>query len=100
MLLSYLFFVDDLVLFGESTLEIATAVHFVLDEFCVHSGHKVSSDKSRLCFSKNTDVLARGIVGRILGFQQTEDLGIYLGVPLFHSRMRHSTFQFIIDKVQ
>lgn len=36
----------------------------------------------------------------MLGFQQTNDLGNYLGVLLFHSRAKKSTFQFIVNKVQ
>lgn len=29
-----------------------------------------------------------------------DDLGTYLGVSLFHSRVTKNTFQFVIDKVQ
>lgn len=28
------------------------------------------------------------------------DLGMYLSVPLVHSRVNKSTFQFVVDKVQ
>lgn len=42
----------------------------------------------------------RSHIGSVLGFQQTDDLGVYLGAPLFHFRVKQSTFQFIIDKVQ
>lgn len=48
----------------------------------------------------NTDDRLKSSIGQTLGFQLTEDLGTYLGVPLFHSRVTKSTFQFLVDKVQ
>lgn len=36
----------------------------------------------------------------MIGCQRTEDLGLYLGVPLLHRRISRSTFQFIVDKVR
>ncbi|KAL1066980.1 hypothetical protein V6Z11_D12G099200 [Gossypium hirsutum] len=51
-------------------------------------------------FSANTDKLVREMLSKEFGFQEVDDLGIYLGMLLFHKRVTKSTFQFIIDKVQ
>lgn len=67
-------------------------------KFCYFSGHKVNSFKSKIFFSSNIGVSIKKDIGNLLGFQQTEDLGNYLGVPLFHTRTKNSTFHFIIDK--
>lgn len=56
--------------------------------------------KSKLCFSLNMDEGVRGSIERLLGIQQTDQLGDYLGVPLLHTRTKNSTFQFIVDKDQ
>lgn len=39
-------------------------------------------------------------IGQLLDFQQTNDLGMYLGIPLFNSRVKKITFQFVVDKNQ
>lgn len=39
-------------------------------------------------------------IGGVLVFQQTDDLGEYLGVSLFHTCTKKCTFQFIVDKVR
>lgn len=90
--LSLLFFTDDLVLFAEVDQSTAEVMHSILDEFCLQSGHKVSSSKSKLCFSTNTDERMKRLIGSLLGFQQMEDLGLYLRVPLFHTRTTSYTF--------
>ncbi|KAK5812568.1 hypothetical protein PVK06_028003 [Gossypium arboreum] len=36
----------------------------------------------------------------LLGYQKVHNLGIYLGVPLFHGRVTCSTLRFIVDKVR
>ncbi|KAH1108628.1 hypothetical protein J1N35_012396 [Gossypium stocksii] len=71
--LSHLFFADDLVSFREASLENAETMS---------TSHKIN------------------FPGNVLGFQKVEDLGTYLGVPLFHKRATKSTFQFVIDKVK
>lgn len=72
----------------------------ILDQFYLYSSHKVNSSKSKVCFWANTNIVVRRMSGNVLGFQQTEDLGNYLGVLLFHRRTTKSMFQFVIDKVQ
>lgn len=98
--LSHLLFANDLVLFGEATLENAKVMHEIIDEFCKYSGHKVSSSKSKFFFSKNTDDVVKDSIVNVLGFQLTEDLVTYLGVSLFHTRTKKCTFQFIVDEIQ
>lgn len=98
--LSHLFFADDLVLFSEANLENAREIHEILYRFCYYSGHKVNSLKSKIFFSTNTDDVTKDAIENLLGFQQSDDLGTYLGMPLFHSRIKTSTFHFILDKIQ
>lgn len=98
--LSNLFFAYDLVLFGEASMEHTRVIQDVLDVFCQFLGHKVNASKSNLCFSSNMKDWLQSSIGNTLGFQLTDDLGKYLGVPLFHSRVTKSTFQFVVDKVQ
>lgn len=83
-----LFFTDDLVLFGEATNENEMVIHKIFDVFCYYFGYKVNSSKLKFFFSRNTDISIQHEVGNVFGFSQTEDLGYYLGMPLFHSRVK------------
>lgn len=67
--LSHLFFANDLVLFGEVTQVIAKVLRSTIDVFCLHSRHKVSPSKSKLCFSTNIDDLVRRKIMTVLSFQ-------------------------------
>ncbi|KAA3471264.1 Retrovirus-related Pol polyprotein LINE-1 [Gossypium australe] len=71
--------------------------HLFFAEGLINSvyGHKVNSSKSKVCFSANMNITVRR-----MSRNQTKDLGNYLGVPLFHRRIKKSAFQFVIDKVQ
>lgn len=93
-------FVNDLILFGEKSSKNATTMKAILEEFCHYSRHKINFAKSEVCFSTNTDISLQRRIGSALGFHQTNDLGSYLGIPLFHTRVKKSTFQFLIEKVQ
>jgi len=52
--LSWLFLADDLLLFGEATVEQARVIKQCLDMFCAALGEKVSPQKYMIFFSKNT----------------------------------------------
>lgn len=79
-------------LFGEASVDNATVIKETLNIFCRYFGHKINAAKSKLFFSHNIDDILTGVVGNIIGFQLMDDLGIYLGVPLFHSRVNKNTY--------
>ncbi|KAK5770770.1 hypothetical protein PVK06_046923 [Gossypium arboreum] len=53
-LISHLFFVDDLVIFGKAHLVQARLLDSILNQFCEISGHRISVRKSNIFFSKIT----------------------------------------------
>ncbi|KAA3474960.1 Retrovirus-related Pol polyprotein LINE-1 [Gossypium australe] len=48
---------------------------------------------------KHEEDLSHRLSG-ILGYQKVQELGKYLGIPLFHKRITKSTMQFVVDKVR
>ncbi|KAL4353784.1 hypothetical protein GQ457_06G020480 [Hibiscus cannabinus] len=98
--LSHLFFADDLVLFAEATTQQMRVIRSILQAFCDSSGHKVSSSKTTIFFSANTERMIRQEIVSGFGFEEVNDLGKYLGVPLLHSRVKKATFGYLIEKVR
>ncbi|KAL5772200.1 hypothetical protein ACOSQ2_012124 [Xanthoceras sorbifolium] len=83
-LISHLFFVDDLILFGHAFVQQAMIMKKCLDTFCSCSGQEVSFAKSRVFCSRMVRAgFAKQLAG-ICGSPITNDLGKYLGVPLLH----------------
>jgi len=97
--ISYLAFVDDLLLFVEANLVQVDAMKKILDIFCTSLGQKVNVDKTIIFFSNNVHWNIRDDIMHKLGFQRTTDLGKYVGVPLHHHSVSKQNHQFIIDKV-
>ncbi|KAL4273675.1 hypothetical protein GQ457_13G010160 [Hibiscus cannabinus] len=98
--LSHLFFVDDMVLFAEATMEQVGVIQDILSDFCKVSGHKVSIFKTQMCFSRNCALATKNLIARDFGFEVVEDLGKYLGVPLLHKRVTHATYAYVLDDMR
>ncbi|CAL9017991.1 unnamed protein product [Prunus brigantina] len=98
--ISHLFFADDLILFGEASINQAKLMKHCLDLFCGASGQQVNFDKSRICCSPNTDSGIASTIPNICGSPLIDCLGNYLGVPLIQSRITKDTYVGIVDKVQ
>ncbi|KAK5771808.1 hypothetical protein PVK06_048052 [Gossypium arboreum] len=71
-----------------------------LSNFCEISGHKVNARKTNVFFSKGVSTSSRSEINDILGFQEVDDLGHYLGVPLFHKRVTKCILEFLVEKVR
>ena len=70
-----------------------------LADFCEWSGQKISTHKSSIYFSPNTnEAIAVGVCAT-LGIQTTEDFGRYLRVPTITGKVTRATFQNVIAKV-
>ena len=97
--ISTLAFVDDLILFGEASVDQAEIMMKCLATFCGASGSKVSVDKSKKIFSANTHIDIQDAVSRSMGMEVTMDLGKYLGVPTINGRTSKREYQFLVDKI-
>ncbi|KAL6141498.1 hypothetical protein ACLB2K_059786 [Fragaria x ananassa] len=98
--ISHLFFADDLILFSEASSTQAIVMKEVMNLFCSLSGQSVSFEKSMVYCSPNVRSSLAKNISRICGSSLTADLGVYLGMPLIHSRVSASTYVNLVDKVQ
>lgn len=60
---------------------------------------KSESEKSTLFCSKNVSHNVASDLARIVGSFLVADLGMYLGVPLIHSRFSKNTYQYVLYKM-
>ena len=97
--ISHLFFADDLILFSEASTSQATIMKCCMDTFCNLSGQSVSLEKSMVYCSPNASSDLANRISSICGSPITEDLGVYLGMPLIHSRVSAATYANLVDKV-
>lgn len=98
--ISHVFFTDDLVLFTESSKSQMSTIQNCLDTFCVASGAKISLNKMKLFFSKNTSQFVRMEICELSGFDSVPSLEKYLGDPLFLRRLKKEHYSFITDNIR
>jgi hypothetical protein len=98
--ISHLFFADDLILFGEASIQQMNIISDSLTEFCGASGARVSIEKIRLLVSSNVNSNRARDLSIASGFGLSSDFGKYLGVPIIHARKKNSLYEYIIDKVR
>ncbi|KAL4362103.1 hypothetical protein GQ457_04G027190 [Hibiscus cannabinus] len=72
--LSHLFFVDNMVLFAEATMEQVGVIQDIVSKVCKVSGHKVSISKTQMCFSRNCALSTKNLIAWGFGFEVVEDL--------------------------
>lgn len=96
---SHLFFANNLLLFTKADTINCTSVREALDKFCMISGQKINSTKSKVFFSPNVDRDHRDALCEILGFHSTPNLGTYLGFPMRHAGSSNQDLNFVLDRV-
>lgn len=96
--ISHIFFADDLLLFGKASFSQARLMEHVLAGFCHISGQRISRQKSKIWFSPNTPTYLRNAICSEFQVQPISNLGMYLGMPLLHGRLRKTDFAHILDK--
>ena len=98
--ISHMFFVDDLVLFTEASVEHVVLLELVFQTFCDSSRQKISKEKSVIYVSHNVKHDKAKALGDGMGVVVTKDLGRYLGVPNINGRVTKRTYGYIVDKMR
>ncbi|XP_019161023.1 PREDICTED: uncharacterized protein LOC109157626 [Ipomoea nil] len=96
---SHLLFADDCFLFLCANMEESLEMKRVLDMYAEASGLLVNYDKSVVCFSANVDVHSRTQVSNILGVEQGDTAGRYLGLPSLVGRNKKEILGFLKEKI-
>lgn len=94
-----LFFEDDLVIFCKVELNQARLKN-ILNQFCEISGHRISTRKNNIYFSKGVKDDTRNQITQMFSFQDVQNFGTYLGIPIFHDKVTNSTLSFVVAKVR
>lgn len=87
-------------LFAESNLSQMTIIQCCLDIFCAATGAKVSLQKTKIFFSKNTHRDARKAIYDKSGFEEVPSLGKYLDMPIFTGKITKAAYSYIIDNIR
>lgn len=96
---SHLLFVDDSLIFCQADERNLVTLKRVLKLYEEASGESINFSKSAMIFSPNVHDDRGVFLSSILGVRKLNDLGHYMGLPLYFSRNKSSDLQFIVDKV-
>lgn len=97
--LLHLFFDNDLILFGEASMEQVLLVKEMMDFFCKALGHRINVAKTKLFVSFNINFNRAMELNQVSGVSLMGDLGKCLRVPLFHKCVCKATFHLLIHSV-
>jgi hypothetical protein len=97
---SHLFFADDSLIFCKSNKSEADHLLRVFEEYQRISGQKINMEKSEMTFSPHIQQHIKEEFHAILPFSITNNISKYLGMPTQIGQSRHSSFNFIMDKIR
>jgi len=94
-----LLFADDLILCGKASVQEATNIRNILQEFCNLSGQVPNLQKSSIMFSKNVDSTTKARIKDIFPVPDLLPTTMHLGHPIiFNHNDRNKAYEFIINK--
>lgn len=92
-------FVDDTMLFGYPSVQEASCLKSLLNDFSTASGTHINSAKSQIFFF-HTPPLVKVVVTRILGFPIASLPSKYLGAPLTASYIKQPAWRSLLEKLK
>jgi len=93
-----LLFADDSLLFCRTYLESYQELSSILNRFCQNFGQLINFNKSSLTFSSNAAAHDKQVVSSIFNMAYQNNLGKYLGDPIFKGRPKTKTFSELVNK--
>ncbi|CAN1817880.1 LINE-1 retrotransposable element ORF2 protein [Linum perenne] len=98
--LTHVLFADDTILFGEASVTEARAFIDTMTRYGNMTGQVVNHQKSSILFSRKTPEALQVRIREILGFQNVEPFGKYLGVPSEWGRSKKEVFEFLLVRMR
>lgn len=98
--ISHLLFVDDCYFFFKAIESEAGVMKNIINRYEELSGQVVNFNKSTITFSPNTSSETRGVIRGILGVEEVQNLGKYLGLTMVVERKKNEVFTFLCDRVR
>lgn len=94
-----LLFVDDSLLFCQSTQSEVVVISEILQKYAVAFGQSINLQRSLVYFSKNTPSGQRQAFVSTLGVNEVDRFDAYLGLPTLIGQAKYQTFSFLKDRV-
>ncbi|CAN6585727.1 unnamed protein product [Malus baccata var. baccata] len=98
--LTYLFFADNSVVFGNASVEEAESIVAVLQTYARGSGQVINLAKSLVFFGANTPKCQKAKIVNSLGIQSKQGFGKYLGLQADFGHSKKAVFAEIRDKIE
>ena len=98
--ISYLFFVDDSVLFCNATTEDVYGVIEVLRVYACGFGQEINMSKSSILFSPKTKKRTKKEIEQILNIQSKDGFGKYLGLQAYFGHSKRAVFENVRERIE
>lgn len=98
-ILSHCFFADDALFFLRASKDNCSLFRRMLDWYCTASGQAINLDKSCTFFSCNTPQEVKDEICECLGIEDTDNPGLYLGLPMIWARSKYDALNFVKEKM-
>lgn len=98
--ISHCSFADDVILFSNCSSSSIKAICDVLEDFNLRSGLNINFQKSHMYFSASSSHSTKSRISDQLNIPAMEDLGKYLGFPIYHKHIFINTYGMVLDRVK
>ncbi|XP_020698808.2 uncharacterized protein LOC110111333 [Dendrobium catenatum] len=97
LVISHLLYADDLLIFGEATVQNCKVLVDILDGFAQLSGLKVNHEKSNLIISKS--ISNPLLIAEALNISSFGDKMTYLGIPISVKKLSKADYQLLLNTI-
>ena len=98
--ITHVMYMDDIFLFSKATRSNVTAIMSCIWKYCLWSGQSLNNMKFGVFFSKQTDQNKQRAIKHVLQMRSLKKDAIYLGSPLFLTKVRSKDFKYLVERVE